>query len=363
MVLAQDASVAPQPRVSNDYVVTPDTVWTATDLQLQPGERLVFKATGTARCGDREIDFGPAGLPRGFRDLLRILPVAQAGRGALIGRIGDAAVAIPFVIGGVNEMVTTAGGPLSIGVNRGENDPCNAAFKLHVDVFPASAADPSTAVRVESLVGIDQQLLRRLPRRVGDQDGNAGDMVNFLILGTQEQLERTFKTAGWVVVDRDIKSAIFTGALNSLSKEAYLTLPMSQLYLFGRPQDYGWAHAEPIKVVASRHHLRIWKADTEVEGTAMWVGAATHDIGFDRDRRNNGITHKIDPEVDLEREYVEKTLTSTGIVSQFTYVMPDDPLREAKTATGGTFRSDGRVLVLKLFDATPSTEASSPPSN
>jgi hypothetical protein len=83
----------------------------------------------------------------------------------------------------------------------------------------------------------------------------------------------------------------------------------------------------------------------------MWVGAATHDIGFDRDQRNNGITHKIDPEIDLERDYVEKTLTGTGFVSQFTYVTPDDPLREAKTATGATFRSDGRVLVLKLVDS------------
>jgi hypothetical protein len=184
-------------------------------------------------------------------------------------------------------------------------------------------------------------------------------MVNFLILGTQDQMERVFKTAGWVVVDRDVQTAILTGALNSLSKEAYLTLPMSQLYLFGRPQDYGWAHAEPIKVAASRHHLRIWKASTPIDGMPMWVGAATHDIGFDRDRRNNGITHKIDPEIDLERDFVEKTLTGTGFVSQFTYATPDDPLREAKTATGGTFRSDGRVLVLKLVDsaATPQRSA------
>jgi LssY-like putative type I secretion system component LssY len=183
-------------------------------------------------------------------------------------------------------------------------------------------------------------------------------MVNFLILGTQDNLERTFTTAGWVLVDRDVRGAIVTGALNSLSKEAYLTLPMSQLFLFDRPQDYGWAHAEPIKVAASRHHLRVWKAATEVQGVTMWVGAATHDIGFDRDRRNNGITHKIDPAIDLERDYVEKTLTSSGLVSQFTYVMPDDPLREAKTATGGTFRSDGRVLVLKLVGSDVSSQSS-----
>jgi hypothetical protein len=281
--------------------------------------------------------------------LLRILPVAQAGRGALIGRIGDAAVAMPFVIGAVGEMVATVGGPFAIGVNRADNDACNTAFSLHVDVFPPSDDSPKTAARVDSLEGVDRELLNRLPRRVADKDGNPGDMINFLILGTQDQMQKVFKSAGWVVVDRDATTALLTGALNSLSKEAYLTLPMSQLFLFGRPQDYGWAHAEPIRVAASRHHLRIWKAATPIDSMTMWVGAATHDIGFDRDRRNNGITHKIDPEIDLERDYVEKTLTGTGFVAQFTYVTPDDPLREATTATGGSFRSDGRVLVLKLI--------------
>jgi hypothetical protein len=132
---------------------------------------------------------------------------------------------------------------------------------------------------------------------------------------------------------------------------------MSQLYLFGRPQDYGWAHAEPIKVAAARHHLRVWKAPSPVGAITLWVGAATHDIEFDRDRRNNGITHKIDPDIDLERDFVEKTLTSTGLVTSFTYATPADPLREATTATGGSFHSDGRILVLLLGSSTV------PPSN
>ena len=82
-------------------------------------------------------------------------------------------------------------------------------------------------------------------------------------------------------------------------------------------------------------------------------GGATHDIGFERDQRNNGITHKIDPDVDLEREYVEATLTRTGIVTEFAYTTPKDAMKEAKTATGGTFQSDGRVLVLKLGESPP----------
>jgi hypothetical protein len=221
-----------------------------------------------------------------------------------------------------------------------------------VDVFPAS--DPLAAVvarRVEAIEGLDQIFLRALPRRVTDRQGSSGDMVNFLILGSEAGMRKVFEAAGWVQVDRDIPSAVIAGVLGGLSKEAYLTMPMSQLYLFNRPQDFGWAHAEPIKVVAARHHLRIWQAPSTVAGSTLWVGAATHDIGFERDQRDNGVTHRIDPNVDAEREYVEKTLTSTGLVAEFGYVLPDDPVREARTATGGSFYSDGRVLFLRLAEA------------
>jgi len=300
-----------------------------------------------------EAAFGPTGIPRGFRDLLRILPVGDTGRGALIGRIGDSDASRAFVIGSSAEVVAPAAGVVTLGLNRAENDTCAPSFSVHVDVFaPTDPARVTVAKRVDSLEGIDQALFAKLPRRVNDQQGNLGDMVNFLILGSEEGMQRVFKSAGWVTVDRDIKGALFQGVLNSLSKEAYLTLPMSQLFLFSRSQDYGWAHAEPIRVAASRHHLRIWKAPFQIGSSTLWVGAATHDIGFDRDQRNNGITHKIDPDIDLERSYVEQTLTGTGLVSEFTYVTPDNPLREAKTATGATFHSNGQVLVLDLGAAT-----------
>ena len=87
------AAQAPSPRVSRDFNVGQKDVWTPTDLEVKPGERVVFSAKGSASCGGAASSFGPDGIPRGFRDLLRILPMPQAGRGALLGRIGEADVA------------------------------------------------------------------------------------------------------------------------------------------------------------------------------------------------------------------------------------------------------------------------------
>jgi len=340
------------PRLSRDVRVTDAEIWTVTDIELQPGERAVFRAGGTARCPGLSTEVGPDGEPRGFRDLIRSLPVNQAGLSALIGRVGDESSAQPFLIGASREVVSPSRGLLALGINRSASDICGTTYTVHVDVFaPAEGSHVVVAKTVDAIDGVDRPLFDRIPRRVADKQGNPGDMINFLIVGSAAGTERVFKAAGWVTVDADVAGAVIQGVLDSLSHVSYLTMPMSQLYLFGRPQDVGWAHAEPLMVVASRHHLRLWQAPFQAAGLPLWIGAATHDIGFERDRRNNGVTHKIDPDVDLERAFVEKTLTSTGMVAETSYVLPDKAVRDAKTATGGSFHSDGRVLVLKLEES------------
>jgi hypothetical protein len=354
----QDSSSAQTPtgkkRLSQEVQLTGDEPWVDTSIDVQAGEHVLITATGKLRYVDAKDDNGPEGLTRGFKDLIRVLPFNEAGRGALIGRIGDIDTAQPFVIGARRDVVAPVSGRLSVGINQTTSDTGDGNYAVRIDVYaPDGGTARVVARQVNSLPGIDNDLFSRLPRRIGDKQGNPGDMVNFLILGSEEAMQRVFTTAGWVKVDANVEATVLHGLIESLSKESYLTMPMSQLYLFGRPQDYGWAHAEPISVVKTRNHLRIWKAPFEVNGKMLWVGAATHDIGFERDQRNNGVTHKIDPDIDLERDYVEKTLASTGLVTEISHFLPNNPMQEAKTATGGTFHSNGQVLILKIDESAP----------
>lgn len=342
-------------RISQEIQITGDQAWVDSDIDVQPGEHVVVTATGKLRYSDAKEDNGPDGLARGFRDLLRALPFNEAGRGALIGRIGDKDAAQPFLVGAHCDVVAPIAGRLTVGINEANNDAGAGTYVVRVEIYaPEDGKAHAVAKQVSSMPGIDNALFAKIPRRVSDQKGNPGDMVNFLILGSQTAMEQVFNAAGWVKVDPDVKDTILHGIIESISKESYLTMPMSQLYLFDRPQDYGWAHAEPISVVKTRNHLRIWKAPFEVNGQTLWVGAATHDTGFERDQRNNGITHKIDPDIDLERDYVEKTLESTGLVTEICHFLPENPLKEAKTATGGSFHSNGQVLILKVAEQVPS---------
>jgi hypothetical protein len=335
--------------------------WVDTNLDVRGGAKLLFTATGEitypadqSYAGKMRTQgsFGPDGLPRGFADLIHQYAVASAGHGALIGRIGSDSYAQPFLIGASKEFDVPVAGRLFLGINQSEKDAESASgsFQVTVEILSEGSGDiKALGGPAETRIpGITPELLSKIPRRVSDPAKNPGDMVNVLIIGTQDQVLEAFSAAGWVQVDKSVGGTALNALLGSLEKKDYLTMPMSTLYLFGRPQDYGLAHAEAVRVAMSRNHLRLWKSPYQVEGRPLWCIAATHDIGFERDQRNNGVTHKIDPAVDGEREYVNGTLSGTGLVTQRDHVTPPDPLTTAKTATGGEFHSDGRILVLVL---------------
>src|SRR5467141_2109033 len=354
---AQSSEVREQPpsgkrRISQEVQITGDQSWSDTGIDVRPAEHIVVTATGKLRYADAKEDNGPDGITRSFKDLLRILPFNGAGHGALIGRVGDAEIAQPFLLGASRDVTAPVAGRLAIGINQASDDTGDGTYTVRIDIMaPDSDAAYRPARQVKSISGVDANIWTKVPRRVADKNDNSGDMVNFLLIGSEDAMQKVFTAAGWVKVDADVRGTVLRGIIESISKESYLTMPMSPLYLFGRSQDYGWAHAEPIRVVASRNHLRIWKAPFEVDRQTLWVGAATHDVGFDRDERNDGITHKIDPDIDLEREYVEKTLTATGLIAEVAYALPANALKGARTATGGSFHSDGRVLILRLNDS------------
>jgi hypothetical protein len=239
-------------------------------------------------------------------------------------------------------------GRLFLGINQGANDRADGSYKVTV----ARTAAPASAKTVQPahVTPFPQKLLDSIPTRVVDPLGNAGDRVNFILIGSEDRVQTAFREAGWVTVDRSDKDAVLKGLFASLSKEAYVTLPMSTLTLFGRPQDFAYAQGDPVSVVATRHHFRIWKAPSTLDGKTIWVGAGTHDIGFDRDQRNGHVTHKIDPDTDVEREYVVASLQQTGMVVKVDYMTATNPVKEAKTAHGESFHSDGRTAIIYLQD-------------
>lgn len=377
VLLPASFAVSPQPAKAQSsiasvtsYQVDVDAAkqWVDTKIDLRAGEKLRLAATGTITypADKKHPDgrtFGPDGLPRGFGDLIHDYAVSNAGHGSLIARLGDDDVAQPFAVGASADYEAPVAGRLFLGINQSLRDAEGAKGNFQVkieELIPGLTTAAAMAIGgppETPVPSITAALLRNIPRRVSDPQGKPGDMVNILLVGTEEQVVQVFTRAGWVQVDRSVQDAVVNAVIDSLQKKDYLTMPMSTLYLFDRPQDYGFAHAEPVRVAISRNHLRAWKSPYLVEGRPLWCVAATHDVGFERDERNDSVTHKIDPAIDSEREYVNDTLSRTGLVVQRTHVTPADPVTAASTATGGSFHSDGRILVLVLKDESPASKS------
>src|SRR5260370_4278787 len=220
-------------RLSQEIQLTGDQLWSDTGIDVQAGEHILITATGKLRYSDAQDDNGPEGNPRGYADLLRILPFNGVGRGALIGRIGDADIALPFLIGARKDVLAPVNGRLSVGINQIKDDTGVGTYTLRIEVYAPEGGVPRVvAHQVTSIPGIDNSLFAKIPRRIADKDGKPGDMVNFLIPGSEPAMHRVFTAAGWVIVDADVSGAVVRGILDSLSKVSYITLPISQISLF-----------------------------------------------------------------------------------------------------------------------------------
>jgi hypothetical protein len=315
-----------------DFEVPLKGAWLDTKIDVAAGDTVKFELKSGAQEGSQ----------KGWKDLLKTFPVNDAGRGAAVARIGSGRA---FFIGAGREWRSPTAGRLYLGANLPEGESGEGSFQVTV-ARTAGKAPPK--IDVSKLPKLTQEQLDGVPNRVSDLEGTPGDRVNFAIVGSEKRIVNALISAGWVKVDRNPQEAVI-GALGSiLARRGYVELPMSELYLFDRAQDYGFAMGDPVKVIAARHHFRIWKAPFTAGETEVWIGAGTHDIGFDKDQRNGNVTHKIDENTDGEREFIAESLRSTGEVAHTYYLTHRDPVKKAKTAHGQEFFSDGRTLVIVM---------------
>jgi hypothetical protein len=332
--------------------------WTDTAIDVYPGDVVKFQATGTVhRPGAPAC--GPDGMARNWHDITARYAVNQAGVGALVGRIGVTDKTQPFSIGAHHEIKVQTAGRLYLGVNEASNEQAAGGYHVTIDIVraaPVSAEVASVSTSVGAVVQVPAASfpssgLTQIPLRVTNKAGEPGDMVNFVLIGSEASVDQAFKDAGWLKVldtNKDHRRAAVGGVLSSFRHRPFVEMPMSQLYLFGRPQDVGYAQGLAVGALGSRHHLRLWKAPMQVDGQDVWVGAGTHDESFMHDPHHKGFSHYIDPNVDDERTYIQQTLGNTHEATQWTMVQPTDAVQTAQTVSGQVFHSNGQLLVLWL---------------
>lgn len=188
-------------------------------------------------------------------------------------------------------------------------------------------------------------VLQTLPSRTTNYYGRPGDALNLIFWGTRAELQAAFTQAGWIVPDKPTARIIWPLIRK---RWHYKKLPMFNLYVYGRPEDLAFVLPNPRLIVEQRHHVRIWKTDYELDGIPVWVGSATHDVSIEIVLHKLSIFHRINPNVDAERNFIGRDLAKHWHPVQEEYLQAPNPVYVAKTATGQSYHTDGRVLFVDL---------------
>lgn len=113
---------------------------------------------------------------------------------------------------------------------------------------------------------------------------------------------------------------------------------------------------------SKRDHLRVWSSEETLEGSPVWVAAATHDVGATLSVRRQRFVHHIQADIDEERAKVIRDLRLAGCVeSVYLAPRPDVPQHTAN-ATDEAVSTDGELAVVRLKDC-PSDTGTTPQQN
>ena len=199
--------------------------------------------------------------------------------------------------------------------------------------------------------------LEQLPCCTTNEDGTeSGDPLNFVLIGTLENLSSSFVRRGWLPAEQTHAEAAAKTIKSYLFGTRYRYSPFSPLYLYGRQQDK--AAQKPRGTVHQRNHLRLWLSPMRFEGKPVWVGQVSRDIGVRFTAKTwPPVTHKIDPDVDearisliLDLAYSQQ-LVKVGLVKGVGAATRSNP---RQNLTGDPYFTDGYRAVL-VFERRPTS--------
>ena len=181
--------------------------------------------------------------------------------------------------------------------------------------------------------------------------GVLGDPINLALDGNEADIHAAMTRAGWVRADELTIRSSWGIVLSSVLRRPYPEAPVSSLFLFGQRQAF--AYQQEVDGNASqRHHVRFWPVPDgwKLPGGFQvgWLAAATYDRAVGISLFTLQVTHRVDADIDIERDYVIDTVR---------YAEPEASLRVIKeyssaftTRNGGgdVVRTDGSLPILDL---------------
>ena len=195
--------------------------------------------------------------------------------------------------------------------------------------------------------------------RARTSDGMLGDPVNLAWLGREEQIHRVMQRAGWTRADDLSLRSGRRIVTSTLTRRSYPRAPVSPLLLFDRQQDFAYQQ-EVAGSPSKRHHVRFWRCP---DGWLLpggyrvdWLAAGTYDRRVGLSLFTFQITHKIEANTDIERDFIVRTVRAGEPVSQLKVIENFASGYHSRNGGGDLIETDGDLPILDL----QAVEASAP---
>jgi len=174
--------------------------------------------------------------------------------------------------------------------------------------------------------------------------GNNQEPMSFLIVAkTDDELINLFKKSEWHGADYFNRNSVARMVVAALLDQSYPTNVITPSFWNSKVHDFGFQKPSVKNTIKERHHVRFWKTNIFTkDNRRLYVGTASYDTDI-----KWFVTHKIDPDIDAEREYLFKDLLKSGLIKNYQKLQFVKPAK-GKNFTGDDFYTDGKAYLIEL---------------
>jgi membrane-associated phospholipid phosphatase len=183
-----------------------------------------------------------------------------------------------------------------------------------------------------------------LPKYTETITARPQEPISFIIIAQNDaDFINHFNQTGWFLADRVSFKTTVKLAQNALANREYLTAPVTPSFWNSEVNNFGFEKSTEKQSVRQRHHVRFWKTNIKTTtGEEIYVGTASLDSGL-----KWLVTHRINPDIDTERDFLLQDLISSGLEANFQLVKLVAPTL-GKNFGGDQFFTDGKAYLIEF---------------
>jgi len=194
------------------------------------------------------------------------------------------------------------------------------------------------------LPAVNENTVKKLPLYSETLTGSRMEPISFVYIGYEDQISKAFQSHGWYKADPSTIANTLRAMAVGFQGRQYPTAPVTPSYLNFKPENLAFQQATATHSLRQRHHTRLWRTDYALpDGRPIWVATASFDEGIEFAGAAKLPTHRINPHIDAERDYIIRSLGLTKV--EYLQVVA---AQLGKNASGDAFFTDGRAVLVEL---------------